>query len=79
MNGLDLDIGGGNDGCVAKTGGSLVEVIFVLTVPCPTHSVHEHLAPIQVASLAILNHPVVCSVVSALSLELPQSRGDDAL
>ena len=30
------------------------------------------------ASLSILNHPVVCAVVSALSLELSQLGRDDA-
>ncbi len=33
-------------GCVAKTSGSLVEVVFVLTVARPTHLVHETQAPL---------------------------------
>ncbi len=37
-------------GCVAKTSGSLVEVVFVLTVARPTYLVHEPQAPFQVAS-----------------------------
>jgi hypothetical protein len=42
-------------GCVAKTGGSLVEVAFVSTISRPTHPVHEPKAPIQVASLSRRN------------------------
>ena len=37
-------------GCVATPSGSLVEVVFVLTVVRPTYLVHEPKAPFQVAS-----------------------------
>ena len=59
-------------GCVAKTSGSLVDVVFVLTIARPTHRVHEPKAPIQVASLPIMHHSAVCPVVSALPAQLPQ-------
>lgn len=66
------------DGCVAKTGGSLVEVAKVPTVARPTHPVHEPKGPIQVASLPIRHYPTVCAVVSALSSELPKLGRNDA-
>ena len=65
-------------GCVAKTGGSLVEVVFMPTTLSHRYPIHEPQATIQVASLPIRHHCVVCPVVSALSPELPQFVGDDA-
>jgi hypothetical protein len=67
-----------NLGCVAKTGVSLVEVAKVPTVARSTDPVHEPQAPLQVASFPIRHYPVVCSVVPALSPDLPQLGRDDA-
>ena len=65
-------------GCVAKTSGSLIGIVFILTVACPTHLVHEPKAPLQVASFPIRYHPIVPAVVSAISPQLPQLGGNDA-
>ena len=51
------------DGCVAKTSDSLVEVAKVPTVARPTHLVHEPQAPVQVASFSIRYYPVMRSVL----------------
>ena len=69
---------GTNDGCVAKTGEGLVKVAIVLTVSRPTDPVHEHLAPVQVASFPIRDHSLVCPVVPAVPTQLPQLGRDDA-
>ncbi len=66
-------------GCVAKTSGSLVEMVFVPTVSPSTHPVHEPQVPFQVASFSIRHNIAVCAVVLALSLELLSFGGDDAL
>ena len=42
----DMVMAGRFSGCVAKTSGSLVEVVFVLTVSRSTHLVHEPLFPL---------------------------------
>jgi len=34
------------NGCVAKTGGSLGEVAFILTVPRERYPIHESKAPV---------------------------------
>jgi len=47
----------GIQGCVAKTGGSLVKVAFVY--PALSHRHHEPQATFQMASLSRRNHPVV--------------------
>ena len=65
-------------GCVAKTSGSLVEVVFVLTIARPSYFVHEPKAPFQVASFPIRHHPAVCEVVLAVSALVPPPGRDDA-
>ena len=45
-----------HSGCVATPGGSLVEVVFVFTIVRPTHPVHEHQAPFQMASKSDRSH-----------------------
>ena len=55
------------DGCVAKTGGNLVGVAFVLSELSGRYLIHEPQTPIQVASFPIRYHPVVRSVVLAVS------------
>lgn len=64
-------------GCVAKTNGSLVEVVKIPTVARPTHLVHEPQAPLHCVH-PIRHHLTVRPVVSALSLDLPQFGRNDA-
>lgn len=66
------------NGCVAKPGNGFVEVVIVLTHQTHRHPVHEHLAPVQMASFSIEHYLVVRPVVPALSPELPQLERDDA-
>jgi hypothetical protein len=47
--GADLAVAG----CVAKTGGDLVKVVFILTALNRRHLIHEPQAPVQMASLPI--------------------------
>lgn len=46
-------MGGSFNGCVAKTGSGLVKIAFVLTALSNRHPIHEHLAPVQMASFSI--------------------------
>ena len=63
------------NGCVAKTGGSLVQVAFVLS---DRYLLHEFQTSIQVASFPPRNHPTQRAMVLPLLVELPGFGGDDA-
>ena len=58
----------------------MVKVVFVLTNTRQRHLVHEHLAPLQAGRHFQSDMSTsVGAVVSALSVELPQSVRNDAL
>jgi ketosteroid isomerase-like protein len=66
-----------DEGLCCKNWAGLVKIAFVSTTLSHRHPIHEPQAPVQMASLPIRHHPVMCPVVSPLPALVPQSGGDD--